>query len=83
MHPLTAIYCEADSLMRNREVGKINQRIEEIVHQEPDTDVLLAWLTATLPIKTKLTARPSLFKLAKRLIKQRGEWERGILSGLK
>lgn len=46
------------------------------------TDVMLAILTATLPAKSKLPSRRLFREHAEQVIRERGEWEDGLLDGL-
>jgi len=46
------------------------------------TDLLLGILTATLPAKSKLPSRTPFFGKVEAIIKRRGEWEKGLLTGL-
>lgn len=82
---LSELYSQIDYLMRSDQIEKIDQEIKKVVidAEKIDTDFLLGWLIATLPVKNRLVNRRSLHKITKRLIKKRGQWERGIMQGLK
>lgn len=46
------------------------------------TEILVGWMTATLPAASKLNNRKSFFNDAKRAIERRGENDPGLLDGL-
>jgi len=47
-----------------------------------DTDELIAYLSSTLPAKSKLPYRPEFYSSAEIEIRNRGEYEKGLLDGL-
>lgn len=83
MNPLTAIYAHVRDFIHREMISDLNDEITRISINGTETDILLAWLTATSPVKSKLPARCKFFKNTKRILKIRGELERGLLDGLK
>ncbi len=63
-------FVECDALLRRISVGDYS------------TDILLGLLTATLPAKSRLKARPDFYSRVEAEIHRRGEMEPGLLTGL-
>jgi hypothetical protein len=66
--------------------GQYSELDSDIGRFDPSTakiDTLLAVLTATAPAKRMLPHRSRLYKQVRRTLKRRGEWEKGLLDGLK
>lgn len=82
---LKKIYEHVDLLMKRNHLDRLNREIYyvTITANTLDTDLLLGYLTATLPVKDKLDDRPGLFRKVKIILKKRGDYEQGILAGLK
>ena len=76
------IYDRVDELMREGRFQILDEILSHIRVNKMTVDVLLGLLTATLPAKKKLPSRPSFFREAERSIKDRGELEEGLLTGL-
>lgn len=79
---LAAIYQWAERARQRGEIDEINARLPVKDAERFSSSALLAFLTATLPVKTRLSARKALFREVKRILKKRGQYERGVLSGL-
>ena len=69
-------------MIRSGRIDALDHRLSTIDVGQTDTDLLLAWLTATLPVRYQLPARPELFAETKRVMIERGDFEPGILDGL-
>ncbi len=80
---LALIYRRIDEMMRLGMIALIDEELCSVGEAEIGSDVLLGLLTATLPVKSQLPSRPTLFKKTKRVLKSRGHYEPGILDGLK
>jgi hypothetical protein len=75
------IYDIIDAYMRYGKFDTINDWLR-VIPKCTTTNHLLAYLTATLPAKSKLPYRPIFFKMVEEEIKRRGEWENNLLQGL-
>jgi len=76
------IYDWVDGLMRDGRFGELDRMLDTIIVDDHQVDELLGYLTATLPAKGKLTARPKFCQDVERVLKTRGIWEPGLLKGL-
>lgn len=79
---LSAIYSESDEMMSSGRFEDLDRKIAELNPREMSVDVMLGWLTATLPAKSKLPARSRFLSACLAEIVERGEWESGLLTGL-
>lgn len=79
---LRSIYRNCRLMIMMNMVEEIDSEIAAMDFSNTDTDLLLGLLTATLPRKSELNNRKQLYKETKRLLKKRGQFERGILDGL-
>jgi len=80
---LRIIYQTTRELIAKKQFEKLDKEILCQDFSNLNSDLLLGILTATSPGKSFLRSRKSLYKATKRLLKQRGQFERGILDGLK
>jgi hypothetical protein len=80
---LTAIYERVEDMARLGQIEAIDAELTSIRVDETDTDTLLAFLTATLIVRSRLPSRPALYLATKRAIRDRGHWEPGIMDGLR
>ena len=80
---LDLIYDSIDELMRIGEFDKLDTIIRTLPVSLLAVDVLLGILTATLPGRTRLSSRPSLYQQVEKSLRERGEYEDGLLVGLK
>jgi hypothetical protein len=76
------IYDRIDELMRRDQLPALDALLQSAPADELTVDVLLALLTATLPVKKRLTSRPELFHRTESVLRERGEYEDGLLTGL-
>jgi hypothetical protein len=76
------IYDRIDEMMRRDQMPALDALQQSVPVEELTVDVLLALLTATLPVKKRLKARPDLFERTERVLRDRGEYEDGLLTGL-
>lgn len=79
---LDVIFRRTDELMCSGKISELNDELRNISANEIGTDVLIGVLTATLPVKTRLPWRRNLFNATRRVLKKRGHYETGVLSGL-
>lgn len=82
MQDLIEIYERCDSLMKCGQFAKLDSEIATLDITSLDIDLLIGWLTATLPAKSKLPSRGEFFSQVRVEIKKRGQWEKGLLTGL-
>lgn len=82
MEDLIKIYERCDSLMKGGQFTELDSEIATLDITSLDSDLLIGWLTATLPGKSKLPSREAFFKQVREEIKRRGQWEKGLLTGL-
>ena len=76
------VYDRVDEMMRHDQLRELDSLLQSAPADELTVDVLLALLTATLPVKTRLTSRPEFVKRTERVLKSRGEYDDGLLTGL-
>lgn len=79
---LDKLYDEVDLLMREGKFEELNLLIKRLIVKDLETDILLGYLTATLPAKSKLPFRQVFVARCCKTIKDRGEFEEGLLKGL-
>lgn len=79
---LDLIYDSIDDLMRNEQVQRLDSILASIPITDLSTEILLGILTATLPAKSRLPMRAGFFNAVEQTIRQRGEYEEGLLTGL-
>ncbi|MDZ4818677.1 MAG: hypothetical protein SGJ20_06865 [Planctomycetota bacterium] len=79
---LDLLYDAIDEMMRNGQVADLDAILNECIASQFSTDILIGLLTATLPVRTRLPYRRLFFREVEKSIKQRGEYERGLLTGL-
>jgi hypothetical protein len=79
---LNDLYYGVDKFFRMGWFDEINFELEELDIQITNTDILLGWLTVTLPAKSKLPFRKEFFNKVVLEIEKRGEMEPNLLRGL-
>jgi len=79
---LDLIYDSIDERLRNSQFPEIDTILAQLPTNELSTDILLGLLTATLPARRKLDARRTFYCEVENSLKQRGEYEDGLLTGL-
>jgi hypothetical protein len=79
---LDLLYDAVDDLMRSGKFSELNAIIANLSVNDCSLDVLLGVLTATLPARRRLPARAKFYEQAAQIIKSRGEYEDGLLTGL-
>lgn len=78
---LDYIYREFDTLMWAGDFAAIDQALA-ISAEDVSVDIILALLTATLPIKSQLAEREAFFQRAHQALKSRNLYENGLFDGL-
>jgi hypothetical protein len=79
---LDRIYDVCDELMRNERWVELDIWLRTYPTNKRHIDLMMALLTATLPVKSKLPGRITLYNEIERELKLRGEWEENLLQGL-
>lgn len=79
---LDLIYDSIDELMRESLFSELDHVLSQVPVRRTSTDVLIGLLTATLPARTKLQNRGQLFRDVERELRERGEMEDNLLTGL-
>lgn len=77
---LDAIYEWADRLMWADRPDKIDAVLNRL--STNDIDMLLGFLTATLPMRSRIPGRKRIYEMAQRRLIELGELDPTILSGL-
>ena len=62
--------------------SELDQSISQLNLSELSINILVCILTSTLPAKSKLPSRTNLFSDIEKILKSRGEYEEGLLTGL-
>lgn len=78
---LDNLYEHIDFLMRTEQFSVLDFRMKCVDIKTEYTEVLLGWLTATLPAKSKLPFRPEMYKRIESELNKRKQF--GLLEGLK
>jgi len=79
---LDLIYDSVDELMRQGEFQQLDALLAGLPVAEMSVDVLLGYLTASLPARSRLPSRNALYAKTEQTLKERGELEAGLLHGL-
>ena len=77
---LDAIYEWSDDLMRAGRLREIESVLKNL--RTDNVDVLIGFLTATLPVKSNLPSRKRIYTMAEKRLVELGEFDPAILSGL-
>lgn len=78
---LDLLYDKVDELFIAGEFGILNQILADTSPDELSIDMILGLLTSSLPVRSKLAARADFYEKSKAVLKARGEYEDGLLSG--
>jgi hypothetical protein len=79
---LDLIYDWVDEMLRNEKMVELDSALTKLSVADLSTDLLLGVLTATLPARNRLPSRSRLFAEIEKAIRNRGEYEEGLLTGL-
>jgi hypothetical protein len=79
---LDVLYDRVNDLLKARNFSALDMLLRQVDADAFSVDILLGLLTASLPAKSKLPSRSKFYAKAEASIKQRGEWEEGLLTGL-
>jgi antitoxin (DNA-binding transcriptional repressor) of toxin-antitoxin stability system len=79
---LDLIYDQVDEWMHRAEFDRLDGILENLPVADLSLDILLGLLTATLPAKRRLVSRAKLFHEIEQVLRDRGDYEDGLLVGL-
>lgn len=79
---LDLLYDKIDAMMWGGDFLEIDSMISGVTVSDCSLDILLGVLTATLPARSKLPSRAKFFRDVDEILKQRGKYENGLLTGL-
>ena len=79
---LDLIYDTIDELMLAGKFDRLDTLLGEVEADACSADILLGLLTASLPGRSQLPSRALLYRHTERLLKERNQWEDGLLNGL-
>lgn len=76
------LYDRIDELMRTGQFDLLDMILQRVPVREFSVDVLLGLLTATLPARSRLPSREDFFSETEQVLRERAEYEEGLLTGL-
>ncbi|MCH7989825.1 MAG: hypothetical protein IID46_11845 [Planctomycetes bacterium] len=79
---LDLIYDSIDEMLRNGQFSNLDSLLVQLPTNTLSPDMLLGVLTATLPARSRLSNRKEFFHNVEASLKERGEYEDGLLTGL-
>jgi hypothetical protein len=79
---LDLVYDQVDELMWNGSFQKLDSILASVHAADYSADLLLGILTATFPGHHRLPVRKKLYEETERVLRERGEYEEGLLVGL-
>ena len=79
---LDLIYDRIDEMMQGGEFPKLDSILSSLPVSDLSADILFGFLTATLPAGSRLSSRAGLYGRIEQALRERGEWEEGLLIGL-
>jgi hypothetical protein len=80
---LSCVYRNVRFRVRDCQIEELNRDLASFEVQKASVDSMLAVLTATLPLKKRLSNRPKLFTAVQKSLKNRRGLGTGLLDGLK
>jgi hypothetical protein len=79
---LDQLYDHFDALFHSRSYEKVDEILQSLIVESMSTTMLIGYLTATLPAKSKLSHRAAFFRSVKRELAKRGDEDESLLQGL-
>ena len=79
---LDLVYDSVDDMMRKLRFTELAKILATVQTADLSTDLLLSLLTTTLPARSQLPSRKQFFHRVEASLKERGEYENGLLAGL-
>ncbi|MEX1231932.1 MAG: hypothetical protein WEB58_16925 [Planctomycetaceae bacterium] len=79
---LDLVYDSIDGSLKRGQFVEVDAILEQVQVTDYSTDILIGLLTATLPARSKLQARPQFFRDVEACLLSRHEYEEGLLTGL-
>lgn len=82
MKELDRIYDWADTLMSDGRLSELDEGLATVKVEDTPMELLLGYLTATLPVKSSLPARKKLYEEVRLILMKRDEDHLALLKGL-
>ncbi len=79
---LDILYDKIDGMLKAGKFDDVDDVLRSVDPRSLSLDLLLGVLTATLPARSKLPFRKEFFKNVVEVLKERCQWEEGLLTGL-
>ncbi|MDR3402513.1 MAG: hypothetical protein P4L99_08445 [Chthoniobacter sp.] len=79
---LDAVYAHFDTLLRAHNYSRVDELLNSVEPKDYGIDLLLGFLTITLPARRWLKSRSALFEKTEKNLRSRKEWEENLLAGL-
>ena len=79
---LDLLYAQIDGRLKAKQLDEIDALLQTINVASLSLDLLLGVLTASLPARYQLQSRKDFFNDVEAVLKERGQWEENLLSGL-
>jgi len=79
---LDVLYGAVDNILYSGDYSTLNDALESTHVAGAPLDFLLGMLTASLPVKTRLAARPAFFAKVKDVLSQQADYKEDLLAGL-
>lgn len=79
---LDLVYDQIDEKLSSGSLDQMDRLLANVDPESLSTDLLLGLLTATLPARSRLPARNRFYREVERVLRNRPEWEEGLLAGL-
>jgi antitoxin (DNA-binding transcriptional repressor) of toxin-antitoxin stability system len=79
---LDLIYDQVDESMHRAQFDRLDSILANLPVADLSMDILLGILTATLPATRRLGSRAKLFQKIEQVLRNRGDYEEGLLVGL-
>ncbi len=80
---LDKVYDNIDALLSSSNFEQCNSLLRGLNVNETGTDLLLGYLTATFPAKSRLPYRDTFYQNVEKVMLERKESEPGLLTGLR
>lgn len=79
---LDLLYDSVDEMLRRSEFARLDSILNNTAVADCSPNTLIGLLTASLPARSRLPSRKEFYAAVERALRQRGEYEDGLLTGL-
>lgn len=79
---LDLLYDAVDEMLRRREFPEVDAILRDANVADLSINILIGLLTVTLPARSRLSSRAEFYTRVEDILRQRGEFEEGLLTGL-